>query len=353
MRNWLHATTLLGVAFAGAAIAIPDRAFAQQSEHAAAAARAESLFEDGAALYQKGRKQEAYERFRAAWGLAQTYDIAANLGVVELALGKHRDAAEHLSFALRVFPPSEDPKSRTALETRLTEARKQVGALRIRVDVKDAEILIDGAIVGRAPIAEELFVETGPHWIEARLAGYLTARRDAEGEKGISREIALSLSPLSAGQPAPAPLAPSPPSAVDAGGSAKSVPLIVVGIGATAAGIGLGTVAVLVANGRAADAQAIRDGMPDDGSHSYCFDPAPERAATCADLKHIVEDEEAFSNVAMWGFIGAGVFGVATTVYALWPSGAGATDRSAGASLLQVAPLGLPHGGGAVLLGRF
>src|SRR5262245_61257218 len=53
------------------------------------------------AHYEKGVKatnanqwQKAREEFLAAWQLKHHYQIAANLGRVELKLGMHRDAAE-------------------------------------------------------------------------------------------------------------------------------------------------------------------------------------------------------------------------------------------------------------------
>ena len=53
-----------------------------------------------------GRLSEAYDILLGAWRKKPTYDVAANLGSVELRLGKVRDAAEHLAFSVREYPPS-------------------------------------------------------------------------------------------------------------------------------------------------------------------------------------------------------------------------------------------------------
>ena len=68
--------------------------------------RADELTTRGNELATKSKWAEAEVFFRKAWALKHSYDIGGNLGITELALGKHRDAAEHLSFALRSFPTS-------------------------------------------------------------------------------------------------------------------------------------------------------------------------------------------------------------------------------------------------------
>src|SRR5687767_13201157 len=47
---------------------------------------------------------EAEELFKAAWELDKTYDIAGNLGHVELINKKPSQAAEHLRFCLSSLP---------------------------------------------------------------------------------------------------------------------------------------------------------------------------------------------------------------------------------------------------------
>src|SRR5690242_465502 len=70
----------------------------------AASKRADELTHQGNEFAVKLRWKEAEPLFRQAWALKHSYDIGGNLGLAELALGKHRDAAEHLSYALKTFP---------------------------------------------------------------------------------------------------------------------------------------------------------------------------------------------------------------------------------------------------------
>ena len=93
------------------------------------AQKADDLFHKGKALYQAANVRGAYEAYAAAWGVKRSYDIAANLANTEMLLGMKRDAAEHLAYCARNFPPSGNKVQLDAIKLRLDEARKEVGAL--------------------------------------------------------------------------------------------------------------------------------------------------------------------------------------------------------------------------------
>jgi tetratricopeptide (TPR) repeat protein len=114
----------------------------------AAPDRADELFEQGAAAYDAGRLPEAQTKLEQAWALKKTHDIAGNLGVVELKLGKYPQAAEHLAWALQHFPPTEADQAKRGFEKQLAKARAEVGALRVRVSVDGAEVTVNGRAVG-------------------------------------------------------------------------------------------------------------------------------------------------------------------------------------------------------------
>jgi hypothetical protein len=75
----------------------PTTTFAQPETEAAGATnpnteKARVLFQEGNAAYRERNWQLAYDKFHEAFGLAPTYDLAGNLGDVEL-MEKPRDAA--------------------------------------------------------------------------------------------------------------------------------------------------------------------------------------------------------------------------------------------------------------------
>jgi hypothetical protein len=58
-------------------------------------------------------------------------------------------------------------------------------------------IRVGGVSVGRAPLADEVFVEPGPRTIEARLAKHVAASKTLEAKKGGAERIELTLVPES------------------------------------------------------------------------------------------------------------------------------------------------------------
>jgi hypothetical protein len=129
------------------------------------------------------------------------------------------------------------------------------------VSIDDAEILVDGQPIGRSPLSEEVFVDPGPHAIEARLHGHEPARQVIEVEGGASVEVALSLAPIAVPEvpcppdsPPPPPLPPPPPAVAVAGGdvparrsTSKSPLAFYIGLSGVAFGVGVGLATLIYA----------------------------------------------------------------------------------------------------------
>src|SRR5262249_54827081 len=147
------------------------------------------LFDQGEAAFAKGDKQGAYEAFKAAWALQKSYDIAGNLGGVELKLGKYRDAADHLRVSPENYPPTGDEAKQKATERKLAEALKEVGRLHVQVNVNGAGVTVNGNDAGTAPLAGTLYVEPGPVVVEAKLGGYVDARQQVTVAKGTEQTV--------------------------------------------------------------------------------------------------------------------------------------------------------------------
>ena len=172
-RLW-PAALVIAVAIAAVQLGITPPAHAQDGD-APELDQADVLFQKGNTAYREKKWQEAYDAYTKAFALKQSYDIAGNLGDVELMLGKHRDAAEHLAFSLRSWPALRlEQKKRTA--ERLAEAKKSIGALVISVDVNGAEISVNGKVVGKSPLPGPVFTEPGPVSVEARLDANTASR---------------------------------------------------------------------------------------------------------------------------------------------------------------------------------
>jgi PEGA domain len=301
----------------------------------AAGARADDLAHQGNDLALKHKWTEAEALFRQAWALKQSYDISANLGIAELALGKYRDAAEHLTFAFRHFPANGKPEHRDLLKEKLAKAREQVVALTISVNVDGAELLADGRSVGRAPLDREVFVDPGSRTIEARLADYSAAGTTITADKGASQTVTLTLTRIAAPPPTGT-VQPPPP------GPNK---IVLVTGGATAgAAIVTGAVLLGVAAAKGSTVSSLQAQIQQEGG---CASAAA--GGDCADLRSTATSKQTLGNAGLWMLVAGGGVGVATLVYGL-VGGAKAPQPKSG---WRVTPAAAPGGGGLVVQGTF
>jgi tetratricopeptide (TPR) repeat protein len=151
-----------------------------------------SLFREAMRFVAEEDWAAAEQKFRAAFALNPTYDIAANLGQTQYRLGKHAEAANHLAFALTVWPVVGKHEPRVAAERRIRELRPLVASLTIKVSAAGAAVAIDGATIGRAPLDREVFVEPGAHTISAKLEGH-DAVETINAAKGATIPVTLTL----------------------------------------------------------------------------------------------------------------------------------------------------------------
>src|SRR4051812_3214438 len=101
-------------------------------------AKATKFLSEGNKAFKAGKFAEAVKAYAQAFALKKLYDIAGNLAMAEFAQGKTRDAAEHLAFALRLFPITGDPRQREAMQQTFEECKENVGAMKVSASVKGA-----------------------------------------------------------------------------------------------------------------------------------------------------------------------------------------------------------------------
>ncbi|WP_437925962.1 hypothetical protein WMF37_44050 [Sorangium sp. So ce291] len=172
-------------------------------------ARAAQLYRQGNDAFKQKRWPDAELLYLKAWALVRSFDIAANLGEVQLQLKKPRSAATFLAFALRTAPPSAKPEQIARMRHFLDEAKAQVGTVRVRVkNVADAEVLVDGARMAAEEVKHEIYVEPGPHVLVLRRAGYEEVVVRLMAGPGVTETITQELRPKAEKAPEAAALVP-------------------------------------------------------------------------------------------------------------------------------------------------
>jgi hypothetical protein len=303
---------------------------------------ADVLFREGNSHYKEQRWAEARSAYENAWRLKKAHDIAANLAYAEMKLGRWRDAAEHLAFAVKNWPPTGKADKRDYAAERFQIAKQEVGALTIQVDTPRADVLVDGVVVGQSPLGDEVFVEPGSHTVAAKRAGYEDAKQVVQAAKGSAQAVTLALPPAPAppttgttAPPTPPPWRPGPALLIPAG--ALAVGGIAIGAGLTAA-----------ANAKGGQADTLGAKLPP----STCAGTPPAASASdCASLKSTLRTESQLSDGAVASFIVGGAFALTTAALGVWAGVAPtkAKDRPA----LRVVPTTSAHGGGLVMVGAW
>src|SRR5689334_13313846 len=85
----------------------------------------------GNKAFKAGKFADAEEAYAQAFALKKVHDIAGNLAMAEFAQGKMRPAAEHLAYALRLFPVTGEPAARDQMQKTFDQCKGSVGTVRV------------------------------------------------------------------------------------------------------------------------------------------------------------------------------------------------------------------------------
>ncbi|MGK3965765.1 PEGA domain-containing protein [Sorangium sp. So ce118] len=312
--------------------------------------KARKLYLEGVTAAEKERWADAYASFVAAWALQKHYTIAGGMGTCELMLHRYRDAAEHLAIYVREIEKdaTTTAEERAAAVETYAQARAKVGAVLVSVNVQGADVLVDGARVGTAPLADPVFLEPGAHTITVQREGYVPLEKRVEVAAGSEVRSAFEL----ARPPANAPLGPvAEPWRPDV--AKPNTGVIVAGGSVAAAGVIAGVVFTLVANGKATGAEDQWYAV-DDISHGLVSCPNASSGnlkKECDKLNSLLEDRDLFSNLAIGSFVGGGVVALGTLGYYWYATSSGEPEGKKGH--MRIFPLVTPRGGGIAAGGVF
>ncbi|WP_437958960.1 PEGA domain-containing protein (plasmid) [Sorangium sp. So ce119] len=306
--------------------------------------KARQLYEEGRQAAAAGKWADAHASFLAAWAIKPHYQIASNLGVTCLKLGRNREAAEYLTRYLREAPATK-VKERQSAEASLKEALAKVASVTVQAAPAGAMVTVDGTAVGKAPLADPLFLDPGRHEVGARLDGHVSVTRPIVAAAGGTEKVVLQLERTPAPQVVmgPGPVGTTAP--IQRQDNVRTV--VLVGGGVVAGiGVGAGVLFTVLANGRASDARRLRaELVAEDERGEKC--PTVNQTK-CADLSNAVDARIDHSNSAFWSFVAGGAVGIGTLIYGLVTMESTGPSRS-----VQVTPLWGPHTAGVSASGSF
>jgi hypothetical protein len=173
--------------------------------------RAQEHLRRGLSLRKQAHDVEALAEFQLAQAAHPSGRARAQIAFAEQALGRWVAAESDLEAALA----SDDTwvaTHRDALTQSLGYIAAHLGWLHIESNVEGAELRINGAVVGRAPLREAVRVVAGSAQVHVEADDYLPIERAVTVEAGGHAREAITLLSRPIPAPAPAPvLADAPP----------------------------------------------------------------------------------------------------------------------------------------------
>lgn len=193
----VHAQAAKGSAAHATISAAATASAAPQAGSKTPADDARTYFDRGVTAHDQGKLAVAHEMFERAWEIKRTWDVAANLGILEHKLGRNVQAAEHLSFALAGLPPSEEDDVRKGLEDELAPVLAAVVKITVRTAVPGAEVRVDGETKGVTPLDGPVFAAPGSKIVvELRKDGYEPASQRIEAKAGEAKDVSFVMRQL-------------------------------------------------------------------------------------------------------------------------------------------------------------
>jgi hypothetical protein len=194
------ATALLALA-----LLAPAAAYAQApaKPDAAKADEASARFKAGVSFYKDGDFPAALVEFKRAYDLLPNYNVLYNLGQTARELKDYAAALSSFERYLAEGGKKIDAKRAKEVQAAVEELRRKVGKLRITTNVEGAEITVDDASVGAAPLKEALTVNAGRRKVGATASGYTPLSRIVEVASQAETPVALELVKVEVAAPAP------------------------------------------------------------------------------------------------------------------------------------------------------
>ncbi len=326
-----------------AALAAPLRAHAQ----AAAVRPPQEVYREASELIEQKQWAEARPLLLDLWAQKRTHDVAASLGQVEYQLANYPQAAWYLAYAVENIPPREKAELEDRYRLAYDTVKKKVATVIVKTTPAEADVYVDAARAERGP-SGELYMRPGNHAIEAMFGGEASLQ-SINVTAGATHQIEIAVTDkpgtAKATTTAPAPAAPQQPSPppTEEPRQRSLIPAYIAG-GVAVVGLGLGIGFELAAQSDDSDIERLHGEVPPGG----CGGPMP--LAACGELKDANESYDSHQNIAITGFVIAGVGAATAVTYLLWPQ----EKSTAGSSRpVRFSAAFDPSGGVISAFGRF
>jgi tetratricopeptide (TPR) repeat protein len=154
---------------------------------------AKAHYRTGEIYYERGRYPDAAREFEEAYRLSNKPELLYNMGKSYDGAGDH---ARALAVYRRWLAQVQTSPDHDTVVQRVGQLAGLVGHVKITASVAGAQVTLDGAIVGEAPLPEAIALNPGGHKLEVAREGYRTFRKSFVATPGGSVDIDAALESL-------------------------------------------------------------------------------------------------------------------------------------------------------------
>lgn len=301
-------SSLAPLAIALAVLALPATARAQDP------AAAESLFEAGRQLAEKGEWGPACEKFEASYRSDATIGTALNLGECSERQGKVGSALSWFTVAKQLCDARKDPRADLAEERRAKlEPRAPHLLVRSKSQAK-LEVRLDGERIDLDAVTSsdghDHVVDPGDHVVEVLRGKEVLSTKKAHVDEAQRGEVELDLAEIERTHPVESPKPPPPKEEPPPSQTPRVIGWVLVGTGGLA--LTAATILEIAALGEQGDSEELGHCRG-----ATCTPTGADESATAGDL----------AEAGQWvGIAGLGVLAVGVTLVIAAPS---AKDKAA------------------------
>jgi hypothetical protein len=316
-----------------------------------ASREAQARFVEGIGRVKAGDFEAARISFAQAYTVLHKPDILWNLALAEHKSGHLVDALAHFK---QLAHDGANQADRAKAGKHVDELMAQTGHIEV-VAPPGAQVAVDGAAVGVAPLAEAVDVAPGKHQVALHPPQGAAREAEADAFAGQTAHVSFLVADPPAGPPVaateaqgaapepPAPPADRAPAATSQGISMARIATVATLTGAAAASAVIGIYFGVTSQSNSEDAKAYQV----TNSSSACAHITSQNAAVCNDWNSAVNAQNRDAALSDGFYVGAGLLAVgAVATWFLWPRDA---TRASAVLMPAVGPGGL----GVTAVGSF
>lgn len=180
---------------------------------------ASERFQRGVASFREGDFDAALAEFSRAYKLSPNYRLLYNLAQVQAERHDSVAALKLLEQYVAEAGDALDDERRANVAQLNRDLQRHITELRVSSNVSNAQLAVDGVVVGRAPLSEPLWVNAGSHTVRLTHEGYAPSSKEVSVAGGLVETLDFELV-AQAKAPALQPLAnPRSPASSTMGGA--------------------------------------------------------------------------------------------------------------------------------------